>query len=376
MMEVNFRSYDDDLTANSNLSIESENKVLKATIIHLKNELNKFRKKPLIVCQIKSIINDKVIIRLPNGNTFLVEVANHLLGKLKIHDEVLAEQRSLTIVDKLDSKKNYDVENFVIIEKPKESWGDIGGLKDQIREIKEVIELPLNKPEVFEKVGIEPPKGILLYGPSGSGKTLLAKAVAASTKATFIEIVASELNQKYIGEGAKLVRDIFKLAKERAPSIIFVDEIDALASERLDIGTSGEREVHRTFMQFLAELDGFKPLGNVKLIGATNRIDVLDTALLRPGRLDRLIEINLPNKNEREEIFKIHTRNMNLNNIDIKKLAEETKDLSGAEIKAVCTEAGYIAIRNNRYNINYQDFMDAIQKIRIEEQDDYMMMFG
>lgn len=374
-MEVNFKSYED-MDNNSSLSLESENKVLKATIIHLKNELTKFRKKPLIVCQIKSIIDDKAIIKLPNGNNFLVEISNHLIGKLKIHDEILAEQRSLTIVDRLETSKNYDVESFVIIEKPNISWEQIGGLKEQINEIKEVIELPLTKPEIFEKIGIEPPKGILLYGPPGSGKTLLAKAVAASTNATFIEVVASELNQKYIGEGAKLVRDIFKLAKERAPSIIFIDELDALASERIDMGTSGEREVQRTFMQFLAELDGFKPLGNVKLIGATNRIDVLDQALLRPGRLDRLIEINLPNKEEREDIFKIHSKNMNLNNINFNDLVEETENLSGADIRSVCTEAGYNAIRSNRNNINQNDFISAIKKVKVEEEDDHMTMFG
>ncbi|MBI2667306.1 AAA family ATPase [Candidatus Woesearchaeota archaeon] len=374
-MEVNFKSYED-IDNNSGISLESENKVLKATIIHLKNELTKFRKKPLIVCQIKSIMDDKAIIKLPNGNNFSVEISNHLIGKLKIHDEILAEQRSLTIVDKLDTNKNYDVESFVTVEKPNISWEQIGGLKEQINEIKEVIELPLTKPEIFEKIGIEPPKGILLYGPPGSGKTLLAKAVAASTKATFIEVVASELNQKYIGEGAKLVRDIFKLAKERAPSIIFIDEMDALASERIDMGTSGEREVQRTFMQFLAELDGFKPLGNVKLIGATNRIDVLDQALLRPGRLDRLIEINLPNKEEREDIFKIHSKNMSLNNIDFKDLVEETENLSGADIRSVCTEAGYNAIRSNRHNINQNDFINAIKKVRVEEEDDHMIMFG
>jgi len=374
-MEVNSRSYDDVIT-NSNLSIESENKVLKATIIHLKNELNKFRKKPLILCQVKNIIDDKIIIKLPNGNNFLVEVSNHLVGKLKVNDEVFVEQRSLMIVDKLESHKSYDVENFVIIEKPNISWEDIGGLKEQIMEIKEVIELPLTKPHIFEKVGIEPPKGILLYGPPGSGKTLLAKAVAASTKATFIEVVASELNQKYIGEGAKLVKDIFKLAKERAPSIIFVDEIDALASERMDVGTSGEREVQRTFMQFLSELDGFEPLSNVKLIGATNRIDVLDPALLRPGRLDRLIEIDLPNEKEREEILKIHIKNMNLNNVDLNQLVKNTESFSGAEIKAICTEAGYIAIRKNRYNVNNNDFVESIKKVRSEEQSDHISMFG
>ena len=161
------------------------------------------------------------------------------------------------------------------------------GLAEQAREIYEVIELPLKKPELFKKIGIHPPKGILLYGPSGTGKTILAKAVAASTNSTFIEIVGGELVQKFIGEGSKLVKDIFKLARERGPSIIFIDELDSIAAERLDIGTSGEREVQRTFMQLLSEIDGFDHLGNVKIIGATNRIDILDNAILRPGRLDR-----------------------------------------------------------------------------------------
>ena len=247
--------------------------------------------------------------------------------------------------------------------KPQEDWSYIGGLQKEINEVKEVIELPLTKPELFEKIGIQPPKGILLYGPPGTGKTLLAKAVAKSTNATFIEVVGSELVQKFIGEGAKLVKDIFDLARKRAPAIVFVDEIDAVAATRLENGTSGEREVNRTFMQLLAELDGFEHLGNVKVIGATNRIDILDNAILRPGRLDRLIEVGLPTEKGRLDILKVHTRNMNLRRVRQQEIVERMNNFSGAEIKAVCTEAGYFAIREGRDHATHDDFLKAVEKI-------------
>jgi proteasome regulatory subunit len=295
-------------------------------------------------------------------------------------DTVLAEQKNLTVVEKIPVSKKFNVEKFVIIEKPKLSWNDVGGLETQEREIKEVIELPLNKPNLFKKVGIQPPKGILLYGPPGTGKTLLAKAVASSTKSTFIEIVASELVQKFIGEGAKLVNEIFQLAREKSPAIIFIDEIDALAATRVDIGTSGEREVQRTFMQLLAEIDGFKNLDNVKIIGCTNREDILDPAITRPGRLDRKIFVDVPNEKARKEILKIHTKKMKLSkSVDLDKIVKETKKFSGAELKAVCTEAGYFAIRKNRSSVNANDFKEAIGKVMEEKElegEDYMRMFG
>jgi proteasome regulatory subunit len=243
-----------------------------------------------------------------------------------------------------------------------------------------VVELPLKKPEIFKKVGIQPPKGILLYGPPGTGKTLLAKAVANSTDSTFIEVVASELVQKFIGEGAKLVKEIFEMAKEKAPSIVFIDELDALAAKRIEIGTSGEREVQRTFMQLLAEIDGFKHLGNVKVVGCTNRKDILDPAILRPGRLDRLIYVPLPDKEGIVEIFKIHTKNMTLGkDINLNQVYDKMDGFSGAEIKAVCTEAGYYAIRENRYKITEKDLLDAVEKVKRQEElegTDYMNMFG
>jgi len=360
-------------------NLEIENKVLKETINHLKEELSKFQKAPLIAAEVKDVFEDGVIIRLNNGNEFFVNLSPGC-GEIFAGDSVLVEQKNLTIVKKIPISKTFNVEKFVIMEKPNVNWQQIGGLEKQREEIKEVVELPLLKPELFEKVGITPPKGILLYGPPGTGKTLLAKAVASSTNSTFIEVVGSELVQKFIGEGAKLVKEIFQLAKEKAPSIIFIDELDALAAKRIDIGTSGEREVQRTFMQLLAELDGFKPLGNVKVIGCTNRKDILDPAIMRPGRLDRLIEVPLPDKEGIAEIFKIHSKKMKIDQkADLKKIIDAMEGMSGAEIKAVCTEAGYFAIRKNKYIVTQKDFLDAVEKVKTEERtegEDYLKMFG
>lgn len=360
-------------------TLEDENRLLKETVKNLKRELEKYQQVPLLVAEIKDIIEDKVLLRLNNGNEFYVGVADNV-GALMPGDSVLVEQKNLTVLRKIPMSKSFNVEKFVIVEKPTVSWKEVGGLEEQEEEIKEVIELPLKKPELFKKVGIQPPKGILLYGPPGTGKTLLAKAVATSTDSTFIEVVGSELVQKFIGEGAKLIKEIFLLAKEKAPAIIFIDELDALASKRVDIGTSGEREVQRTFMQLLAEIDGFKPLGNVKIIGCTNRKDILDPAVVRPGRLDRLIQIPHPDEKGIKEIFNIHTKNMQLaKNVNVDRICKLMKGFSGAEIKASCTEAGYFAIRVNRYKVNENDFKQAVEKVKHEEKlegEDFMRMFG
>ncbi len=357
--------------------LDEENKKLRETVSSLRKELDVYKTPPLIVCDVVKVMDSKIIIRLQNGNKFLVNLSPSLIQRIKPGQRVLAEQKSLTVVEILENIKNFDVENFVIMEKPKISWEDIGGLDDQIQEIHEVVELPLKNPNLFKKVGIHPPKGVLLYGPSGTGKTILAKAVAKSTNSTFIEIVGSELVQKFIGEGAKLVKDIFDLARERAPSVIFIDELDSIAAERVEMGTSGEREVQRTFMQLLSEIDGFDSLDNVKIIGATNRIDVLDSAIIRPGRLDRLIHMPLPEEKAREEIFKIHSRDMRFSKIDVPKLSVLTEGFSGAEIKSMCTEAGYFAIRNKRTIATMGDFLLAIEKIRQEEIDiEPIKMFG
>ena len=332
-----------------------------------------------MVSEVRNIIGKDAIIRLPNGNQFYVNISEEC-DKIKAGDVVLADQKNLTIIKKITTTKNFDIESFVIVEKPKVSWESVGGLDMQIQEIKEVVELPLKKPKLFKKIGITPPKGVLLYGDPGTGKTLLAKAVASSTNSTFIQIVASELVQKFIGEGAKMVKEIFELARKKSPSIVFIDELDALASKRIEIGTSGEREVNRTFMQLLAEIDGFNPLDNVKIIGATNRKDILDPAVVRPGRLDRLIHIPLPKNKGRLEILKIHSKDMSLgSDVNLDNISSLMEDLSGAEIKAVCTEAGYFAIREDRCKITRKDFLKGIDKVRQEELSegkDFMNMFG
>ncbi|MEK6917069.1 MAG: AAA family ATPase [Nanoarchaeota archaeon] len=366
-------------TYSSNLSdLEEENKLLKETVTHLKNEIDRFRTPPLMMCEVIEFMGKHAIIKVPNGNQFFVCVSDSC-KKLRSGDSVLVDQKNLNVLRKVQSSKGFNVEKFVILEKPDLTFAEIGGLDKQIKELKEVVELPLKRPELFKKIGITPPKGVLLYGPPGTGKTILAKAVANATDSTFIEIVGSELVQKFIGEGAKLIKEIFQLAKEKAPSIIFIDEIDALAAKRVDIGTSGEREVQRTFMQLLAEIDGFEPLGDVKIIGCTNRRDILDPAVTRPGRLDRMVNVPLPDKNGIKEIFKIHSKNMGLVDINKEKLFDLMGEFSGAEIRASCTEAGYFAIRDNRDRVIESDFVKAIQKVKEDddtEGKEYTQMFG
>ena len=350
--------------------LEEESAVLRELFHNVNTELTNLKKPALLVAEIMTIIeNNKAVIKLPNGNKFYCYISKDVQG-LQCGESVLVDQKSLNIMEKIEFNSNLEIEKFVIINKPKESWKEIGGLKEEVQEVKEVIELPLKKPKLFEKVGIQPPKGILLYGPPGTGKTLLAKAVAHSTDATFIEVVGSELVQKFIGEGAKLVKEIFELARKKAPSIVFIDEIDALAATRMDTGTSGEREVNRTFMQLLAEMDGFKHLDNVKIIGATNRIDILDPAIIRPGRLDRLIEVGLPDEEGRLEILKVHSKNMNLQKVKLPEVSAQMEGFSGAEIRAVCTEAGFFAIREDREYVTPEDFLGAIEKIRFEDDDE------
>ncbi|MFW9913759.1 MAG: AAA family ATPase, partial [Candidatus Thorarchaeota archaeon] len=278
---------------------------------------------------------------------------------------VALNQRSFAVTQELPPSRDPMIRAMEIEEAPEVSYADIGGLREQLLEIKETVELPLVKPHLFQQVGIEPPRGVLLTGPPGTGKTLCARAVAHETNATFIRVIGSELVQKFIGEGARLVREIFMLAKEKSPAIVFVDELDAVGSHRLDIATSGDREVQRTLMQLLSELDGFENRGQVAVLGATNRPDILDPALLRPGRFDRIIEFPFPDDDSRNEIFKIHTRGMNLDSkLDFDKLVSATAGKTGADIKAMCTEAGMFAIRESRVCVRQDDFSKAIAKIQ------------
>lgn len=355
-----------------NAKLEEENKNLKRTVQFYQGELEKFRTPPFIVSEVISMADEgKAIVRLPNQSNFLVEISGDFKGMLKAGDMVLNEQKSLVIIDKVELSKNLAVESFVIVDnKPDVKWGDIGGLNNEIEKVKEVLELPLIKPEKFRDIGISPPKGVLLHGPPGTGKTMIAKALAAETKSTFIELVGSELVQKFIGEGAKLVKDLFELAKKRAPTIIFIDEIDAIASKRIETGTSGEREVQRTFMQLLGEIDGFDSLSDVKIIAATNRLDILDEAITRPGRLERHIEIERPTEEGRCEILAIHTNKMKLDSdVELSVVANKAENFSGAELKALVTEAGYNAIRENRKKVCQDDFLISIDKVKREEEE-------
>ncbi len=346
--------------------IESERLRYEREVRRLKSEIERLRSPPLLVGTISDVLEDgRVVVRSSTGPKFVVYTSQFINPEdLKPGTRVALNQQTLAVVNILPSSKDPMVYGFEVEERPNVTYEDIGGLNQQIEEIKEAIELPMLKPELFKEVGIEPPKGVLLYGPPGTGKTLLAKAVANQTKATFIRVVGSEFVQKFIGEGARLVREVFQLAKEKAPSIIFIDELDAIAAKRISSDTSGDREVQRTMMQLLSELDGFDPRGDVKVIGATNRIDILDPAILRPGRFDRIIEVPLPNYEGRIQIFRIHSKKMKLaEDVDFKELARITEGASGADIKAICTEAGMFTIREERVKVTMQDFMRAVEKV-------------
>ena len=339
-----------------------------------KKEISKLTKEPLLIGTLVDVLADKekAIVRSSSGPSFIVSIASGLedgSDELTSGKRVVLNQRTFSLVKTIPQSIDPFVRGMEVEEKPNVDYNDIGGLTKQLNEVRESIELSLLRPELFEKVGIESPKGVLLYGPPGSGKTLIAKAVAHHTNASFITLVGSEFVQKYIGEGARLVRELFQYARKVAPAIIFIDELDSIGSQRLDMATGGDREVQRTFMQLLAELDGFTARGDIKIIGATNRVDILDPALLRPGRFDKHIEIPAPNIEGREEILRIHTKKMKLEEkVSFRTIAELTEGLNGADIKAICTEAGMFAIRNNRSKILQIDFLEAIPKIKTRKE--------
>ncbi|ACP35964.1 26S proteasome subunit P45 family [Sulfolobus islandicus Y.G.57.14] len=349
------------------LQIEIEN--LRKELNYYKAEMEKMLSPPLIEAVVLDVLPDgRVLVRSSSGPNLVVNVASHIDQKLiKPGVSVALNQRGSTILEVLPQKEDPIVKTMEIVEKPNVTYSEIGGLEEQIKELREVVELPLKKPEIFREIGVEPPKGVLLYGPPGTGKTMLAKAVATESNAVFIHVVASEFAQKFVGEGARIVRELFEMAKRKAPSIIFIDEIDAIGAKRIDIGTSGEREIQRTLMQLLAELDGFNPLDNVKIIAATNRIDILDPALLRPGRFDRIIEVPLPDFRGRTEIFNIYLKKMKVeDNINLELLSQLSEGFSGADIKNVCVEAAYMAIRDGRNKVTMKDLVDAITKINVK----------
>ncbi len=344
----------------------------------LKSESEQLRSPPLIIGTVTDVVDpSRVIVRSSAGPRFLVRSSPSVKADdLKPGARCTLNQQSLAIVELLPNSFDPQIYGMELLTKPFETYGDIGGLDKQIKEVREAVELPLVNKEIFERIGVVPPKGVLLYGPPGTGKTLIAKAVAHETNARFMRVVGSELVQKYIGEGARLVRELFDLAKkggeedagkkegEIAPTIIFIDEIDAVGASRTEANTSGDREVQRTLMQLLAEMDGFDNRGNVKIIGATNRIDILDPALLRPGRFDRIIRIPLPNEDGRLSILKVHCRNLTVDDtVDLRKVALMTEGKNGADLRAICMEAGMFAIRKERSAIQQEDFEAAIAKV-------------
>lgn len=285
--------------------------------------------------------------------------------KLKPGDLIGVNKDSYLILDTLPSEYDSRVKAMEVDEKPTESYADIGGLDKQVEELVEAVVLPMQQAEKFKNLGIKPPKGALMYGPPGTGKTLLARACAAQSNATFLKLAAPQLVQMFIGDGAKLVRDAFELAKEKAPTIIFIDELDAIGTKRFDSDKSGDREVQRTMLELLNQLDGFGSDDRVKVLAATNRVDVLDPALLRSGRLDRKIEFPLPAEESRAQILQIHARKMTVDSsVNWKELARSTDEFNGAQLKAVTVEAGMIALRNGQSVVKHEDFVEGIGEVQ------------
>jgi len=331
-----------------------------------RSKVDDLRGSPMGVGSLEEIIDDNhAVISSSVGPEYYVPILSFVdKDQLEPGSSVLTHYKVLSIVGILQDEVDPLVNVMKVDKAPLESYADIGGLEQQIQEIKEAVELPLTHPELYEDIGIKPPKGVILYGEPGTGKTLLAKAVANQTSATFLRVVGSELIQKYLGDGPKLVRELFRVAEELAPSIVFIDEIDAIGTKRYDSTSGGEREIQRTMLELLNQLDGFDPRGDIKVLMATNRIETLDPALIRPGRIDRKIEFPLPDIKTKRKIFQIHTAKMTLNDdVNLEEFVMSKDDLSGADIKAVCTEAGLLALRERRMKVSHADLKKAKEKV-------------
>merc|ERR1719506_2593350 len=330
-----------------------------------KSKLDDLRGSPMDVGSLEEFIDENhCIVSTAMGPEYYVNILSFVdKDQLEPGSSVLMHHKNMSVIGILGDEVDPLVSVMKVDKAPLESYSDIGGLEDQITEMKEAVELPLTHPELYEDVGIKPPKGVILYGVPGTGKTLLAKAVANETSATFLRVVGSELIQKYLGDGPKLVREMFRVAGEMAPSIIFMDEIDAVGTKRYDSTSGGEKEIQRTMLELLNQLDGFDDKNDVKVIMATNKIESLDPALIRPGRIDRKIEFPLPDTATKRRIFQIHTGKMQMApDVDVEELVNTKDELSGADIKAVCTEAGLLALRERRMRVTMEDFTKAKEK--------------
>lgn len=356
--------------------LEAQRNELNAKVRELRDELQYLLEPASYVGEVvKPMGKDRVLVKVNPEGKFVVEVARSIdITKCTPNTRVALLSDSYKLHSILPTKVDPLVSLMKVEKVPDSTYEMVGGLEKQVKEVKEVIELPIKHPEIFESLGISQPKGVLLYGPPGTGKTLLARAVAHHTDCTFIRVSGSELVQKYIGEGSRMVRELFVMAREHAPSIIFMDEIDSIGSQRLE-GEHGDSEVQRTMMELLNQLDGFESTQEIKVIMCTNRIDILDDALLRPGRIDRKIEFPNPNNEARVQILKIHSRKMNLmRGINMEKIASEMNGSSGAEVKAVCTEAGMFALRERRVHVTQEDFEMAVSKVMKKDADKNMSL--
>ncbi|ELK36973.1 26S protease regulatory subunit 4 [Myotis davidii] len=337
-----------------------------------RSKVDDLRGTPMSVGTLEEIIDDNhAIVSTSVGSEHYVSILSFVdKDLLEPGCSVLLNHKVHAVIGVLMDDTDPLVTVMKVEKAPQETYADIGGLDNQIQEIKESVELPLTHPEYYEEMGIKPPKGVILYGPPGTGKTLLAKAVANQTSATFLRVVGSELIQKYLGDGPKLVRELFRVAEEHAPSIVFIDEIDAIGTKRYDSNSGGEREIQRTMLELLNQLDGFDSRGDVKVIMATNRIETLDPALIRPGRIDRKIEFPLPDEKTKKRIFQIHTSRMTLaDDVTLDDLIMAKDDLSGADIKAICTEAGLMALRERRMKVTNEDFKKSKENVLYKKQE-------
>lgn len=362
---------------NQNLRrLQAQRNELNAKVRMLREELQLLQEQGSYVGEVvKAMDKKKVLVKVHPEGKFVVDIDKNIdMADVTPNIRVALRNDSYTLHKILPNKVDPLVSLMMVEKVPDSTYEMVGGLQKQIKEIKEVIELPVKHPELFDALGIQQPKGVLLYGPPGTGKTLLARAVAHHTECTFIRVSGSELVQKFIGEGSRMVRELFVMAREHAPSIIFMDEIDSIGSSRIESGSGGgDSEVQRTMLELLNQLDGFEATKNIKVIMATNRIDILDSALLRPGRIDRKIEFPPPNEEARLDILKIHSRKMNLTRgINLRKIAETMPGSSGAEVKGVCTEAGMYALRERRVHVTQEDFEMAVAKIMQKDSEKNM----